>query len=254
MKYQIMIAVFAPLLASFYGLIPPVKGTFRCDDPSIKFKFEGDTVSAKLLFQVILLPIISIVFITEACMLPSLGVLERFKKAGSTTAYVYFRYWVGMSINTIFNITLKTMASTPRPHFLDTCQPDWTQVDCQDNAGNVVFNLSLCKNSNEEGTGLPRLNDSMKSFPSGHSQLALFGAAFFIVYISQRKSNIFMNILNICMQIAAFLLALFCAYSRLVDHRHHMVDVLTGSVIGTVLGVLTALTLDFRKTVENKSS
>ena len=61
MKYQIMIAVFAPLLASFYGLIPPVKGTFRCDDPSIKFKFEGDTVSAKLLFQVILLPIISIV-------------------------------------------------------------------------------------------------------------------------------------------------------------------------------------------------
>ena len=61
MKYQIMIAVFAPVLASLYGLIPPVKGTFQCDDPSIKFKFEGDTVSTKLLFQVILIPIIFIV-------------------------------------------------------------------------------------------------------------------------------------------------------------------------------------------------
>ena len=63
MKYQVMIAVFAPVLASFYGLIPPVKGTFRCDDPSIKFNYQGDTVSAKLLFQVILIPIIFIVCI-----------------------------------------------------------------------------------------------------------------------------------------------------------------------------------------------
>ena len=135
----------------------------------------------------------------------------------------------------------------------------------------VVFDISLCTNSNEEGTGLPKLNDSMKSFPSGHSQLALFSAAFFIVslslnnsschpfpsqvYISKRKSNNFVNILIIFFQITALLLAVFCAYSRLVDHRHHLVDVLTGSVIGTVLGVLAALTLDFNaKTVYKKSS
>jgi len=246
--------VFAPVLASFYGLIPPVKGTFRCDDPSIKFNYQGDTVSAKLLFQVILIPIIFIVFITEAFMLPNLGALAACKKSVSTTAHVYFRYWVGMSVNTIANITLKTMASTPRPHFLDTCKPDWDQVDCDGNEGNVVFDLALCQSSNEAGTSLPRVNDSMKSFPSGHAQLALFGAAFTIVYLSQRKSNILINILNSCLQIASLLLAVYCAYSRLVDHRHHKVDVLTGSVIGTVLGVLTAKSLVFTKATEKKIS
>lgn len=249
-----MIAVFAPVLASFYGLIPPVKGTFRCDDPSIKFKFQGDTISAKLLFQAILLPIILLVFITEAFMLPNLGALVACKKAAATTVYVYFRYWVGQSVNTIANITLKTMASTPRPHFIDTCQPDWTQVDCDGNAGNVVFDLSFCTNTNEAGTGLPRVNDSMKSFPSGHSQLALFAAAFFIVYISKRKSNFFINLLNSCLQIASLLLAVYCAYSRLIDHRHHKVDVFTGSVIGTVLGVLAARTLVFTEAVEKRVS
>ena len=61
MKYQIIIAVFAPILALLYGKIPPVAGTFRCDDPSIQFEYQGDTVSAELLFQAILLPIILVV-------------------------------------------------------------------------------------------------------------------------------------------------------------------------------------------------
>jgi hypothetical protein len=61
MKYQIIIAVFAPILASLYGQIPPVAGTFRCDDPSIQFPYQGDTVSATLLFQAILIPIILVV-------------------------------------------------------------------------------------------------------------------------------------------------------------------------------------------------
>jgi membrane-associated phospholipid phosphatase len=100
----------------------------------------------------------------------------------------------------------------------------------------------------------------MKSFPSGHSQLALFAAAFFIVFLTfhlklfhfivcsqvysnKRKTGFLLNCVSKFVQLVSLLLALYCAYSRLADHRHHRVDVLTGSGIGIVLGLLTAQTL-----------
>ena len=62
------------------------------------------------------------------------------------------------------------------------------------------------------------------------------------VYINKRKTGFLHNCLNKLVQLVSLLLAMYCAYSRLADHRHHRVDVLTGSVIGIVLGVTTAQT------------
>ena len=45
------------------------------------------------------------------------------------------RYWYTQSLNTILNILLKMVVSRPRPHFQDTCQPDWDRIDCQLNQG-----------------------------------------------------------------------------------------------------------------------
>ena len=64
------------------------------------------------------------------------------------------------------------------------------------------------------------------------------------VYTNKRKTGFLLNVLNKLVQLVSLLLALYCAYSRLADHRHHRVDVLTGSVIGIVLGVTTAQTLE----------
>ena len=64
------------------------------------------------------------------------------------------------------------------------------------------------------------------------------------VYTNNRKTGYLLNVVNKLVQLVSLLLALYCAYSRLADHRHHRVDVLTGSVIGIVLGLLTARTLE----------
>ena len=54
--------------------------------------------------------------------------------------------------------------------------------------------------------------------------------------------------------LSALVLAVLCAYSRLTDHRHHMVDVLTGSAIGAALGLITVHTLSFPSQVMHKTN
>ena len=46
--------------------------------------------------------------------------------------------------------------------------------------------------------------------------------------------------------------AVFCAASRVLDHRHHLQDVLAGSLLGALLGGLTALTLNIEHSTPDK--
>ena len=75
--FQIIISIGAPILASYYSSVP-IFGTFRfdsvvrsldfsipasisCTDPETEYKYVGDTISAKLLFGTVLLPVILLV-------------------------------------------------------------------------------------------------------------------------------------------------------------------------------------------------
>ena len=60
---HVIFTVFGAFLASYHGLVPPARGTFRCDDPSLQHKYQGDTVPTKILILFILVPIILIVSI-----------------------------------------------------------------------------------------------------------------------------------------------------------------------------------------------
>lgn len=47
----------------------------------------------------------------------------------------YGDYWFGMGINLLLNEIMKTVVAEPRPHFLETCKPDWSKIDCNANDG-----------------------------------------------------------------------------------------------------------------------
>jgi len=243
MKKFLLLAVLGPFLVSMYGLIPPVQGTFRCEDPSIQFPFSGETVSTKLLLTSVLLPIALLVFLTEVVHVPrNQSQRDVLAKAGKATGKVFWRYWVIATGNVLINLTLKTLASTPRPHFIHTCNPDWERINCTDNGGNVKFDISLC----HEDVDVKKVNDAMKSFPSGHAQLSWFASVFVIVYLTHRvgpasslgRSS--MLIVVATLQLICALLALVTSISRITDHRHHTIDVVVGSVLGIVMGWVAA--------------
>ena len=102
----------------------------------------------------------------------------------------------------------------------------------------------------------------MKSFPSGHAQIAVCCAVFFIVsFISFKSQNLSTSSLlqtylqrrrlrgvrvaaTFLVQLTMLVLALYCGYSRVLDRRHHLTDVMAGSVLGAVVGFLTSNSLN----------
>ena len=53
-------------------------------------------------------------------------------------------------------------------------------------------------------------------------------------------------------QTVLLVVALYCGYSRVLDHRHHASDVLAGSVLGAIVGWITSSSLDIQSFYQRK--
>lgn len=89
-----------------------------------------------------------------------------------------------------------------------------------------------------------KIEESRKSFPSGHSSSTFFGMIFLCIYIHRVWSKPSLGVLPNLLQVCCLGTAVFVALSRVLDNKHHPTDVLTGSVIGVVIGSLTGYYLN----------
>ena len=51
------------------------------------------------------------------------------------------RFFFGFTWNVAINLVMKTLSAVPRPHFIATCNPDWTLIDCDKYKGWVITRL-----------------------------------------------------------------------------------------------------------------
>lgn len=232
-------SVLIPLVAARLGLIPPYGGSFHCNDLSLQFPYIGDTIRIRTLVILITIPLAVLIFLTEVSHSSCGSVVKTLILAAKRTAKLFGRYLFGLLVTSSINLALKTMLARPRPHFMATCSPDWDNINCQDNGGNVDFNLSLCLTS-VNGSNYKNIYDAMKSFPSGHAQLSWFTAVVAMVYIQQRVGTTHSGLWKYWLQLLCCLSAAFISISRLHDHRHHVHDVVTGLALGSLLGFMTA--------------
>lgn len=208
------------IVAKMIGRLQPSAGTWRCDDPSIRFDFKGDTVSDIVLISFLVFPVCFVVFFAELSNLPPhLNLIPMFKKAMLMTGSIYLRYWIVLTANILINMILKHLSAVPR---------------------NVIFNISNCLASKKNPENLDDIYDTWFSFPSGHAQLASFCAVFIIVYVDKRVGTKYSGLAKYWIQLVCLILAIFSCTSRITDHRHHILDVIVGAVVGSVMGVMTA--------------
>lgn len=246
------LSVLILLLAIYKHLIPPTTGFFNCNDPTIWLPYKGDTFSTKILITVVFLCFFVFVFLTEISVSLSLSLTPgaRMKMAAVSTAGAFITFFFGFTWNVCTNLVLKTLSAVPRPHFIATCNPDWAAIDCDKFRGNVEFNISHCQVSEDEEK---EVFDAMKSFPSGHAQVACFTAVFLIVYL-ERRLDVGSLLARVWLQLGLLIMAAVSSLSRVTDNRHHPADVLAGAVLGLVLALLTAARLPQYDSSEEKES
>ncbi len=83
------------------------------------------------------------------------------------------------------------------------------------------------------------IDESRKSFPSGHSSTAFYMCLFLALFIHKTWTRRNLGLIPQFFQFLLFCLAFFTALSRVMDNKHHPTDVLAGSVLGIVNAVFT---------------
>ncbi|KAL8433529.1 hypothetical protein ACSSS7_003820 [Eimeria intestinalis] len=165
--------------------------------------------------------------------------------------------------------TLKDVVGELRPHFISVCKPDWDRITCKH--GESYLYVDDCRCTGDRRS----VSQARRSFPSGHSAISFCGMLFTALYLQgrfkwqQSKTAPFrghasyvqdesaaggrrragwkraaldglywaVEAATPCLQILLLLLAFYVAATRVVDHYHHIRDV----VAGAFLGALTAL-------------
>lgn len=216
------------------GVYPSQQKGFWCTDPSISYKFRGDTITPMMLAILTLISPLVIMFCVEHwAVIGSGSAWKHIKMASKRMMRWYKEYVTGLFLALFIIEVMKAIIGEPRPHFLDSCRPE-PGLNCTQR---VYITNYKCTN-----TAITTWNvrESTRSFPSGHSGLSCYTSLFMVFYLHYRARQYlgsrfatpFVQALYLCYAIA-------CSVTRITDHRHHWWDVIVGAGIGIAGAVFT---------------
>jgi diacylglycerol diphosphate phosphatase/phosphatidate phosphatase len=136
----------------------------------------------------------------------------------------------------VFQVMLKCLIGGLRPHFLAVCDPDVPPFGQQAGAGwtQIMYDRSVCRGDKD------KIDDSLESFPSGHSTAAFAGFVFLFLYLNA-KLKVFANYhpsyWKLIAVYAPVLGATLIAGALTIDEFHNLYDVVAGAIIGTTMAV-----------------
>ncbi|XP_022252853.1 phospholipid phosphatase 2-like isoform X2 [Limulus polyphemus] len=218
---------------SVSGIFPPNHSSFSCNDVSIQHPFGGDTIGAGILITTLIFCPILVFFITEAVHYYPITTRAHFQHYYNQCSAVLKNFLLGFLYVFFVTELSKSLVGELRPHFLDTCKPDWSKINCSQG----IISEYSCTGS---GPYWLVKVDIYKSFPSGHASLSFYTSVFVSLYVQVRihrtsKSHL----LKSWLQLLFLSWALVCSLTRISDYRHFWWDVLVGSLVGIVGGILT---------------
>lgn len=132
----------------------------------------------------------------------------------------------------VFQVFLKWLIGGLRPHFLAACVPVIPEGTVGRGYQQIMYDRSICTGDEDE------IDDSLESFPSGHSTAAFAGFMFLYLYLNAKLkvwSNYHPAMWKLLATYAPVLGAVLIAGTLTIDEYHNWYDVCAGAIIGTVM-------------------
>jgi len=142
---------------------------------------------------------------------------------------MYF-YLVDFACLHIIMTIVKLFAGSYRPIFFELCKPDKLE-NCTANTWIMDY---TCTNQMQ----YHRYYGMSTSFFSGHALLSSYAGAFVVLYLQFRfhsKHSKFTSFWLPFIQTIIISVTFFGCVSRIIDHHHHAIDVIVGTIVG-ILG------------------
>lgn len=220
----------------------PFKRGFFCSDESIKYPLKEDTISYELLGG-IMIPFTLIVMIIGECLSVHYKRLQSNSSVRNNYVACLYKaigtFLFGAAMSQSLTDIGKYSIGRLRPHFLDVCKPNWTEINCQ--AGYI---------ENFTCTGETWIvNEARLSFYSGHSSFSMYCMVFLALYVQARLVEDWARLLRPTIQFFLVAASIYVGLSRVSDYKHHWSDVLTGLIQGAIVATLIVVFVsDFFKT------
>jgi len=234
-----------------YTIPNPVQRGFHCNDMSIRLPEKPGLIPASVLYSVgCILPTITIalieayrIFMMEPRIFqggervkPHYQLLGQPVSPYLASLYIYLGYfYFGMAMNVFITDLGKYSVGRLRPNFIDICKPDESVLNCHTVNPYQYFENVTCH-------GDPRkVRAARLSFPSGHASFSSYTMTFLVLYLQARLIWPMAGLLTKhILQFVALVLAIWTAFTRVADHKHHTTDVLAGSILGACVATVTA--------------
>ncbi|KAM3914347.1 phospholipid phosphatase 3 isoform 2-T2 [Leptodactylus fuscus] len=224
-----LIVVCAPaVVTNCTSVISPYQRGFYCSDHSIRYEFKKSTISIPLLLALgVLLALVSIIvgeffriyYLKERSysFIQNPYVSALYKQVG---CFIF-----GCAISQSFTDIAKVSIGRLRPHFIEVCDPDFTQINCS---------LGYIQDYKCRGVE-SKVTEARKSFFSGHASFSMYTMLYLVFYLQSRFTWRGARLLRPLLQFTLLMMAFYTGLSRVSDHKHHPTDVLAGFVQGALV-------------------
>ncbi len=242
-------AILPTVLLHFLG--EPYQRGFYCDDETLGHPYKDSTITTTVLIVVSLTVPLTAIVVVETFLAPD-GNCRKLGWKLTLLRIVHFSimFLFGCAVCQTMTDAAKYAIGRLRPHFFHVCRPNWPKVGCKNRYDLYVYvedyecpgNKNLF---NDESQLLEAMEDMRLSFLSGHASFSFQAMTFYALYLQarilprekKRPATLFVALF----QFLGLMFAFYTSLSRISDYKHHPGDVLSGGVLGVVVGVVNAV-------------
>ncbi|CAO1303717.1 unnamed protein product [Diamesa tonsa] len=243
--FILLCCVGFPILI-FFLVGDPYKRGFFCDDESLKHPFHDSTVKSWMLYIIgLVLPIGMIATVEIIRCKLNLDTENQVKVFNQNlpnwvqNGYKYIGlFGFGAACSQLATDIGKYSIGRLRPHFFDVCQPIMPNgFNCShpDNLQRYIEEFT-CSNT---GSSARQLKEMRLSFPSGHSSFSAYTMIFCALFLHSRMTWRGSKLIKHFLQFSFIMMAWYTGLSRISDYKHHWSDVLSGSILGATVALVT---------------